>query len=227
MPYPKGDEHGWPGWKFPTSNEDYPGATVDGLFNSEYLHEVYFRADKDYKGRYSVPLLWDTVGETIVSNESAEMLRWLPHTFDSILPQNSPSRSLNLYPNKIAPQIDEISTWLQSDLNSGVYQTGFAKTQEEYNKAVRPVFHALNKLEALTASNGGPYILGAAMSELDIRAYVTIVRFDTVYVQHFKCNLGTIRHNYPVLNAWLRHLYWNVSGFKTCTNFKHIKENCK
>lgn len=88
-----------------------------------------------------------------------------------------------------------------------------------------PLFAALNKLEALVAKNGGPFILGKQMTELDLRAYGTIVRFDVVYVQHFKTNLGTIRHDYPVLNNWLKNVYWNVEGFKESTDFKHIKEN--
>ena len=88
-----------------------------------------------------------------------------------------------------------------------------------------PVFGALNRLEEIVAQNGGPYILGKALTELDLRAYATLIRFDTVYVQHFKCNLGTIRHDYPVLNNLLKNLYWNVKGFKESTDFKHIKEN--
>ena len=88
-----------------------------------------------------------------------------------------------------------------------------------------PVFGALNRLEEIVAQNGGPYVLGKALTELDLRVYATLIRFDTVYVQHFKCNLGTIRHGYPVLNNWLKNLYWNVKGFKESTDFKHIKEN--
>lgn len=114
---------------------------------------------------------------------------------------------------------------MQRDLNTGVYKAGFAPGQEEYDKNVVPVFGALNRLEGIVAKNGGPYVLGETLTELDIRAYATIVRFDVVYVQHFKCNLGTIRHDYPVLNNWLKNLYWNVPGFEETTNFKHIKEN--
>ncbi|RFU34192.1 hypothetical protein B7463_g2170, partial [Scytalidium lignicola] len=221
-PYPKGDAKGWPGWKFPESNEEYSGATVDKLYGSDYMHDIYFKADKEYKGRYSVPVLWDTVTETIVNNESAEMLRWLPTAFNSIIPEN---KHVNLYPAALASQIDEISSWMQSDLNAGVYKAGFANSQEEYDAAVPVVFQALNKLEALISKNGGPFILGKQLTEIDIRAYATIVRFDTIYVQHFKCNLGTIRHNYPVINNWLKNLYWNVPGFNETTDFKHIKEN--
>lgn len=114
---------------------------------------------------------------------------------------------------------------MQSDVNVGVYKAGFASTQDDYDKNVVPVFAALNKLEYLMAENGGPFVLGKEMTELDIRLYATLIRFDTVYVQHFKCNLGTIRHDYPVLNNWLKGMYWNVNAAKASTDFKHIKEN--
>lgn len=114
---------------------------------------------------------------------------------------------------------------MQSEVNAGVYKAGFASTQEDYDKNVVPLFAALNKLERLVAQNGGPFVLGNELTELDIRLYATLIRFDTVYVQHFKCNLGTIRHDYPVLNNWLKGVYWNVDAAKASTNFKHIKEN--
>ena len=221
-PYPKGDENGWPGWQFPSSDSDYPNASVDHLFGSKYLHEVYFKADSQYKGRYSVPVLWDKKTNTIVNNESAELLRWLPHAFDSIM---GSKKELELYPSELRTKIDEVTEWMQRDLNSGVYKAGFATTQEDYDKNVIPVFAALNKLEKLIASNGGPFVLGERMTELDIRAYATVVRFDTIYVQHFKCNLGTIRHDYPQINEWLKRLYWGFKGFRESTGFKHIKEN--
>jgi glutathionyl-hydroquinone reductase len=151
------------------------------------------------------------------------MLRWLPAAFNSILqPELS---KIDLYPETHRKTIDELNPWMQSDINAGVYKAGFAQTQEQYEKGCIPLFAALNKLEAMLAKNGGPYILGKQMTELDLRAYATVVRFDTVYVQHFKANLGTIRHDYPVLNSWLKNLYWNVEGFRDTTDFRHIKEN--
>lgn len=225
-PYPKGDDNGWPGWQFPSEPDDlYPGATKDHLFRSKYMHEVYFKADAEYKGRYSVPVLWDTKTGTIVNNESAEMLRWLPNAFDAILPNDGPGAELDLYPEYLRTIIDDISVWMQRDLNSGVYKAGFATTQEAYDENVPNVFAALNKLEKLIHHHAGPYVLGKELTEIDIRAYATIVRFDAVYVQHFKCNLGTIRANYPVIHEWLKNLYWNVKGFRETTDFRHIKEN--
>lgn len=181
-----------------------------------------------------MPVLWDTKANTIVNNESAELLRDLQTAFDTVLlpgpghaaaAQQAVNEGTMLYPAHLRDQIDDISVWMQRDLNAGVYKAGFAKSQEDYDQNVPVVFAALNKLEKMIAEHGGPYILGRDLTELDIRAYATIVRFDTVYVQHFKCNLGTIRHDYPQINNWLKNLYWNVSGFKETTDFRHIKEN--
>ena len=225
-PYPKGDDKGWPGWQFPTAPDGlYSGSTEDHLFASKYLHEVYFKADPEYKGRYSVPVLWDIKTGTIVNNESAELLRWLPTAFDSLLSGDHPGRQLQLYPAHLRTTIDEISIWMQRDLNSGVYKAGFAADQKAYDENVPTVFAALNKLESIIFQNGGPYILGTDLTEIDIRAYATIIRFDVIYVQHFKCNLGTIRGDYPVTYEWLKNLYWNVKGFRETTDFTHIKEN--
>lgn len=226
MPYPKGDDKGWPGWRFPDrAAPPYEGATDDKLFGSEYMHEVYFKDDKDYKGRYSVPVLWDTKSGRIVNNESAELLRWMPTAFNGVLSVDSPERALDLYPEHLREKIDHISQWMQPHLNGGVYRAGFATTQEDYDDKVPTVFAALNHLEEIIHQNGGPYILGQDLTEVDIRAYATIIRFDVAYVQHFKCNLGTIRGNYPVIHEWLKNLYWNVKGFQETTDFRHIKEN--
>jgi len=135
--------------------------------------------------------------------------------------------AIDLYPVDLPAKIDAITPWIQSDLNIGVYKAGFAPSQEVYDRNVIPVFGALNKLENIIAQNGGPFVLGPTMTELDVRLYATLIRFDTVYVQHFKCNLGTIRHDYPVLNNWLKGVYWDVEAARASTNFKHIKENVR
>jgi glutathionyl-hydroquinone reductase len=155
--------------------------------------------------------------------ESHEILRFLQTGFDSLLPE--PFKSITFYPPHLRDEIDQVTAWMQRDLNTGVYKAGFASSQEVYDKNIIPVFEALNKLEKLIYEKGGPYALGRDLTEVDLRLYPTLIRFDTVYVQHFKCNLGTIRHNYPVLNNWLKHLFWHVPGFKETTDFKHIKEN--
>lgn len=182
-PYPKGVD-GWPGWQFNLENEKedwYEGATVDKLFGSKYMHELYFKADKAYKGKYSVPVLWDKKLGTIVNNESLELLRDMQTAFNGLLPQEL--ASINLYPKHLSKDIERIGEWMQRDLNTGVYKAGFAPDQETYEKNLPAVFAALNKLEKITAKNGGPYILGKQQTELDVRVYATIVRFDTVYDQ--------------------------------------------
>ena len=188
------------------------------------MHQLYFRDDPSYTGKYSVPLLWDKKANRIVNNESMELLKWLPHAFDSLI-EDPKIRDIDFYPQELRGKIDEITPWLTSLICSGVYKAGFNTTQEGYNEHVVPLFAALNKLEKLVHSNGGPYILGEKLTELDLLAHPTIVRFDTVYVQHFKTNLGIVRHDYPVLNNWLKNLYHNVEGFKESTDFQHIKEN--
>ena len=155
------------------------------------------------------------------------MLRWLPTAFDSIQPPEKLPPHIDLYPSGLGSVIDKLANWIGDNLNTGVYKAGFAPDQETYDKNVIPVFAALNTLERVIATKGGPFILGEKLTELDIRAYATVVRFDVVYVQHFKCNLGMIRQDYPHILAWLQHLYWEVEGwgFKETTDFKHIKEN--
>lgn len=190
------------------------------------MHQLYFRDDAAYKGKYSVPLLWDKKANCIVNNESAEMLRWLPDAFSSLQADSESSvKDIDFYPEDLRAQIDEITPWLTSLICSGVYKAGFATSQESYETNVVPLFAALNRLEALIHANGGPYILGNQLTELDLLAYPTIARFDTVYAQHFKTNLGSIRHDYPIMNNWLKGLYWRVEGFRESTNFVHIKEN--
>ncbi|EAW12060.1 putative cell wall organization protein/glutathione transferase (Gto3) [Aspergillus clavatus NRRL 1] len=218
----------WPkvagkGLKFPETDEEYPGATVDPLFGTEFVQDLYFKADTNYKGSWSTPVLWDKWTDSVVSNESAEMLRWLPNAFDSILPATQ--KRADLYPIAVRSAIDETTVWMQPELNGGVYKAGAANPQEAYNQAVAVVFRALNKLEKLLGKNGGPFILGDQLTELDLRAYTTLIRFDPIYVQHCKCNLGMIRHDYPHIHNWLKNLYWNVPGFQETTDFMHIKES--
>jgi putative glutathione S-transferase len=152
-------------------------------------------------------------------------MRSLPLSFNSLL---SPAYAgLDLYPSHLRSKIDCISEWMQRDLNTGVYKAGFAPDQDVYDKNVIPVFAALNQLEEIVHQNGGPFLLGKDITELDVRLFTTAIRFDTVYHQHFKCNLGSIRHDYPNLNNWMKNLYWNVKGFKETTDFRHIKENVR
>ncbi|KAI5460058.1 glutathione S-transferase [Mariannaea sp. PMI_226] len=223
-PHPKGDANGRPSWQFLT-DDHYEGATQDHLFGSKFLHQLYSKADPEYKGNYGIPVLWDTKTNSIVNNGSTEMLRWLPTAFDTILPNNNLGRDLDLYPAHLRAAIDEAIVWMERDLNLGVYKAGYAPTQQDYDHNVPTVFAALNKLEELIHRHGGPFVLGKELTELDIIVFATIIRFDVLYVQHFKLNLGTIRGNYPVIHEWMKNLYWNVDGFRQTTDFRHIKES--
>lgn len=218
-PYPKGED----GWCFNVSGEpEYEGATEDAIHGVRFLHELYTRADPDYNGRITVPLLWDKKLDTIVNNESHELLRNLQCSFNAVLP--SSFAHLSLYQEQYQPTIDSIGSWMQSDLNTGVYKTGYAADQKTYEQHLIRVFAALNKLEKLAAANGGPYLLGNDMTELDIRLFATVIRFDSVYAQHFKCNLGTLRHDYPILNNWMKNLFHNHAEFRGTTYFQYIKD---
>jgi glutathionyl-hydroquinone reductase len=237
------------GWRFPESEDECPGAQPDTLYHAKFLREIYFRAQPDYEGRFTVPVLWDKKTESIVNNESSEIIRTFYTEFDSLLPKEK--QGVTFYPAKFAKQIDEVNDWVYDTVNNGfpnlrikeiliyvrVYKCGFATTQQAYEVNVFPLFKSLNRLEEMLSKSSGKYLLGNELTEADIRLYVTIIRFDPVYVQHFKCNLGTIRHkcllvplywlisSYPKLNAWVKHLYWEIPGFKETTNFSHIKRH--
>lgn len=200
------------GWAF-----DEP----EPLYGFDHLSQLYKKANPDYDARYTVPVLWDKKTETIVNNESSEIIRMFNTAFNEQLDEEH--RSIDIYPTKHQAEIDSINEWVYDGINNGVYKTGFATTQEAYDSHVYKVFEALDKAESLLKNSGGPFLLGADFTEADLRLYPTIVRFDPVYVQHFKCNLAMIRDGYPELHKWLRNLYWNNEAFKSTTNFEHIK----
>lgn len=215
-------ELGEGGWHFPADEESCSGATKDNLYGSDFLKDLYFKADKNYDARFTVPIVWDKKTETIVSNESSDIVRFLYTAFDDLIDEKY--KGVTYYPEAMQKDIDSINEWVYDTVNNGVYKTGFATTQEAYESNVVPLFDSLNRIEEIL-SKGGPYLLGKDITEADIRLYPTIVRFDPVYVQHFKCDLGTIRHNYPHINKWLKNIYWNNDAFKLTTNFEHIKKH--
>lgn len=208
------------GWRF-TTPEKVPGATPDHLYGSQYLKEIYQKAQPDYSGRITVPVLWDKKSETIVNNESSEIIRILYTQFDDLI--DDKYKGINFYKPENAKKIDELNEWIYNDINNGVYKSGFATTQEAYEENVTTLFKSLDRVENILAKSDGPYLLGKEFTEADLRLYPTIVRFDPVYVQHFKCNIGMIRYNYPHIHKWLQHLYWDIPGFKETTHFDHIK----
>jgi glutathionyl-hydroquinone reductase len=130
-----------------------------------------------------------------------------------------------LYPETLRKQIDETNAWTYDNVNNGVYKCGFATTQEAYEKAMKPLFDSLDKIEKHLSISEGPFYWGKHITEGDVRLYTTIVRFDPVYVQHFKTNIRDIRSGYPAIHKWLRNLYWNHDAFKSTTQFEHVSRN--
>jgi glutathionyl-hydroquinone reductase len=180
------------------------------------MKQLYQKADKDYQGRYTVPCLWDKKLETIVNNESSEIIRMLYSSFDSFLdPQyrevNRPGGGF--YPEGLRSEIDAMNEWVYPNINNGVYKCGFATTQEAYDANVYPLFSALDRVEKHLADPkfDGPYLFGENITEADIRLYTTMIRFDVAYVTIFQCNIRDIRHGYPNISRWLRNLYWDES----------------
>ena len=198
------------GWTF----EDGPGVVPDPIHGARYLHQVYTAAKPDYSGRVTVPLLWDKANDTIVSNESAEIIRMMNAAFDGI-----GAKPGDYYPEDLRPEIDELNARIYDHINNGVYKAGFATTQHAYEEAVRPLFETLDTLDRRLSSRR--YLCGERFTEAGIRLFTTLVRFDPVYVGHFKCNLRRIA-DYPHLSGYLRDLY-QTAGIAETVNMHHIK----
>ncbi|MEA5105380.1 glutathione S-transferase family protein [Pantoea sp. S18] len=200
------------GWRF----GDYPGADRDWLNKAEYIHELYTRADADFTGRATVPVLWDKKTQTIVNNESADILRMLNSGFGALADDR-----IDLYPEDLRAEIDVLNESIYPRLNNGVYRTGFATTQVSYQQAFNDVFSQLDELE-LRLQDGRTFLLGERLTEADIRLFVTLVRFDAAYHGLFKCNLRRLR-DYPLLDRYLKSML-SVSGVRQTVNIDHIKQ---
>ncbi|NGN44855.1 glutathione S-transferase family protein [Mesorhizobium sp. CGMCC 1.15528] len=198
------------GWTFLTDD----GATGDTLYGLDFLHQIYTKADPAYSGRVTVPVLWDKKEQTIVSNESSEIIRMLNSSFDEW-----GDASLDLYPQALRGEIDVINDLVYPAINNGVYRAGFATTQEAYEEAFKELFGALDTLEDRLSRRR--YLVGDWLTEADWRLFTTLVRFDPVYVGHFKCNLRRIA-DYPNLSNYLRDLF-QVPGVAQTVNMRHIK----
>jgi putative glutathione S-transferase len=200
------------GWTF----QEGEGVIPDTVNKARVMHEVYTTADPVYTGRVTVPVLWDKQRETIVSNESAEIIRMFNSAFDGV--GATPG---DYYPQALREEIDAINARVYDTVNNGVYKSGFATTQEAYEEAVTPLFATLDDLDARLATKR--YLAGDTITEADWRLFTTLVRFDAVYVGHFKCNLRRIA-DYPHLSGYLRELYqW--PGVRETVNFTHIKNH--
>lgn len=200
------------GWEFKGEN----GGTVDHLFGLAALWQVYVKADPTYSGRVTVPVLWDKKTNRIVSNESSEIIRMLNTAFNGLT-----GSTLDLYPEALREEIDRINTLVYDTVNNGVYKAGFATTQAAYEENVTTLFQTLDELENLLSTRR--YLTGSEITEADWRLFTTLLRFDPVYVGHFKCNIRRIA-DYPNLSAYLRELY-QVEGIAETVNMRHIKEH--
>ena len=199
------------GWRF----GDYPGAGRDTLNGATYLHELYSRADPHFTGRATVPVLWDRETGTIVSNESADIVRMFNLSFGMLA-----DPSIGLYPEALRPEIDTWNARIYPSLNNGVYRAGFATTQAAYEEAYHGVFAMLDQLEHHLGSN--KFLVGERLTEADIRLFVTLVRFDVAYYGLFKCNRKRIA-DYPALTAYLNRML-ALPEIRETVNIDHIKQ---
>lgn len=203
-------ENGW------TFARDFPAANGDELYQLDYLYQLYLRADPDYSGRVTVPVLWDKQQQTVVSNESADIIRMFNSAFDDV-----GAIAGDYYPAALRSDIDDINGWVYDQVNNGVYKAGFATTQSAYDEAIATLFDALDRLEQILAKHR--YLTGNTLTEADLRLWTTLVRFDPVYVTHFKCDKRRIS-DYPNLYGFLREIY-QMPGIAETVDFAHIRNH--
>lgn len=198
------------GWTF----EPGDGVVADSINHTTRVHHLYTLAMPDYTGRVTVPVLWDKHQNTIVSNESAEIIRMFNSAFDRV-----GAVAGDYYPEALQTEIDKINELVYHNINNGVYKSGFATTQQAYDEAVDSLFDALDKVEQRLS--GQRYLVGDALTEADWRLFTTLIRFDAVYVGHFKCNKKRIV-DYPSLSNYLKELY-QYPGIAETVNIEHTK----
>jgi putative glutathione S-transferase len=201
------------GWSF---EKNFPGTSGDSLHNKRYVHEIYQLSDKDISTKATVPILWDKKTRTIVNNESAEIIRIMNDAFNDITKNKD-----DYYPEKFRDQIDSINDTIYENINNGVYRSGFSKTQNSYEEAVKNLFTSLDMVNDIL--EGRDYLVGDILTEADIRLVPTLIRFDCVYYFHFKCNLKKISE-YKNISRYLRNLF-EEDAIKSTTNFEHIKRH--
>lgn len=203
-------ENGW------TFDDSFPAATGDKLHQNEFLYQLYLHADKDYTGRVTVPVLWDKQQNTIVSNESADIIRMFNTAFDGV-----GARAGDYYPPALRDKIDDLNGWIYDTVNNGVYKAGFATSQAAYDEAVTALFQSLSRLEQILGQHR--YLTGDTLTEADLRLWTTLVRFDPVYVTHFKCDRHRIS-DYLNLSGFLRDIY-QMPGIAETVNLAHIRHH--
>ena len=200
------------GWTF----KEGAGVIADPILNATHLYEIYTAAQADYTGQVTVPTLWDKKTNTIVNNESSEIIRMFNSAFDDV-----GAIAIDFTPAEQLDEIDKLNAFIYRTIKNGVYKAGFATTQEVYDKVVTALFDALDTLEERLENSR--YLLGNTITEADWRLFTTLVRFDAVYVGHFKCNRRRIV-DYPNLWGYLRDLY-QVPGIAATVDIDHIKKH--
>ncbi len=193
---------------------EYPGATEDHINHAHYLYENYLKVDPDFDGLVTVPVLWDKKQQTIVNNESSEIIRMLNSAFDTFA-----NAEVDFYPEALRAEIDEINEPIYNNINNGVYRAGFARTQKAYDRAYDRLFNTMDDLEDRLSKQR--YLVGDQITEADWRLFTTLVRFDAVYYNHFKTNKKRLM-DYPNLWGYTRELY-QVPGVAETVNMDHIK----
>ncbi len=202
------------GWEFRPGNEQHQ----DHLYNLQFMHQLYTRAAPDYSGRVTVPALWDAQKETIVSNESADIIRMFNSAFDGL---DGVRSDLDFYPAALQADIDAVNERVYHTVNNGVYKAGFATVQDKYEAAYAELFDSLDWLEDRLSAQR--YLVGGQLTEADWRLFTTLLRFDPVYFSHFKCNRRRIA-DYPALSAYLRDLY-QTPGVAGTVDIDQIKRH--
>ena len=220
------------GWRFVKPGTVVTGPSGRGAFEAdarcsatacegaEFVRDLYEICGAPTEQRFTVPLIWDTLRKTIVNNESSEILRELNTKFQDFCSSDA-AREVDLYPEHLRPKIDEINQWVYDDINNGVYKCGFAVSQSAYDEAVKNLFSALDRCEELLARSR--YIAGDVFTEADVRLFMTLIRFDEVYVVYFKTNKKFI-HQYEHMGAYVRELY-QMPALRRATDFAHIKQH--
>lgn len=186
----------------------------DPLYNLDFMYQLYLKADTNYEGRVTVPVLWDKQTETIVSNESSEIIRMFNTAFNHLTGNQD-----DYYPESLHSSIDAINERIYNSINNGVYLTGFATTQAAYEQSYTALFEALDWVEGILSEQR--YLAGEQITEADWRLFTTLIRFDAVYFGHFKCNRQQIA-DFPNISGYLRELY-QVAGVAETVSFEHIK----
>ena len=201
------------GWSF---LKNFPKTTGDSLYDKKYIHEIYQISDKKVSSKATVPILWDKKTDTIVNNESAEIIRIMNSAFNDITKNYD-----DYYPSSLRIEIDKINKVIYENINNGVYKSGFSKTQEAYEDAVTKLFSSLEMIDEILEDK--KYLVGNVLTEADIRLIPTLLRFDSVYYVHFKCNLKKISE-FKNISSYVKIMF-NNPAINTTTNFDQIKRH--